>query len=262
MIFLPRSPVPERVKHALLIKEDDLRYLQSYLARTFDDGIAYHARCLDGTELRFEDIEDLISYENPKFRRVVEIAMECRHGDKLSLDLQVGVTYSFFLDLPFRRESAIYTIYSDDDGELMKIRSELSRRFESMRPWYSILTLVNSIFILLVPLFLYALLARTYSIIMKLFFAPPESVSTIQGYTFGDVFAPAILFGAILLSLGMVVDRIREFFFPRVFIVIGRQKDEWQKRGKVLNVVVVIIGIGLVVSVAGTLIAQGIGWAS
>ena len=253
-----KSSVSKDVKHALLVNEDDIRYLHSYLYDTFSDSIEYRARCRDGTEIRFDDVEELIAFENPGFRRILEIAISCVKGDEIALDLQIGVSESA-LDFPGSRVSAAYHIYSNDDSELVTIHSKLPLRFKQMRPWYSFLTGIGTFWALLITVFSVSAIFGIYTLAMVMLFDNQATIS--ENRPFGSGVDNAIGTGvwAILLVIGVIIERCRSFLFPRVFIATGRQKDEWKKRGKVLNVAVGLVGIGLVVSITGGVIAQSIG---
>ena len=257
MVHRPKSSVWVDVNRALLIKEEDLRYLHNDLAKTFGDDIAYRADCLDGTELRFDGIDELISFENPNFRRIVAITVSCTHNDKIGLYLHIGARDSFF-DLPFDQTNARYHVESHDDGELMKLRSVLNRRLGSMRPWYWILTLAKTIWVLWSLNVMYLVISGSYSLIIGLVVGRSENASGLQ-VNAAEFIAVGVALAVSLFLIAAPIERLRAFLFPRVFIATGRQKDEWEKRCKVLNVVLGLIGIGLVVSVAGGLIAQSIG---
>ena len=168
MVYSLKSSVWVNVNHALLIEEEDFRFLHSNLAETFSDGIAYRAQCLDGTELRFDEVEELISFENPNFRRIVGITIHCICNSRIELHLEVGARDSFF-DTPFDRTNAKYHIVSSDDRELTRLRAELNRRMISMRPWYWILSLAKTHWVLGSIGFLYGLVLGSYSLVDKWF---------------------------------------------------------------------------------------------
>ena len=258
-----QTSVSKKNNHALLVDEDDLRYLHSYLSETFGDGIEYRAQRLDGQEVSFKDIEEIISFENPSELRIVEISAKCERSDELSLELVLGShseKETLLNKLYFPSETIEYSIYNSEGDDLVKIQSELDQRFKTMRPWYSFLTRLRFFFLVPILFTLYAIALIVQSAVSKMVSDAVEP--SPMTYTDNERFAlTTLLYGALFL-FGAILDGVRVFLFPRVFIAIGRQKENWRKRGIALNVLVVIIGIGLVVSVAGTLIAQGIGWAS
>ncbi len=258
MVYEQKSSVWVDVNHALLIKEEDLRYLHDDLAKTFGDSIGYRAQCLDGTELNFDDIDELISFENPSFRRIIAITVHCTHNGKIRLHLHIGARDSFF-DLPFDRTNARYHVESSDDGEVTKLRSGLNRRLVSMRPWYWILSLAKTPWVVASLSLLYLIVLGSQSLIMRLIMGVPDVLDTRPNIHFLERLVIYLAFVMFYFLIAVPVERFRAFLFPRVFIATGRQKDEWEKRCKVLNVVLGLIGIGLVVSVAGGLIAQSIG---
>lgn len=60
------------ISHAIVVWPDDLRYFDGFLRKSFEN-IEYGAVCDDETKLKPIDLDELLEYENPDFKRLSSV---------------------------------------------------------------------------------------------------------------------------------------------------------------------------------------------
>ena len=75
-----RSSKEKKFKHAILIWPKDIEYFDGFLCEHFSE-VNYSAQCVDGTSLAPDDLEQLLEYENPNFRRISSLRIVATNGD-------------------------------------------------------------------------------------------------------------------------------------------------------------------------------------
>ena len=76
---------------------------------------------------------------------------------------------------------------------------------------------------------------------------------------FFDSFILSVLVVVVVFALIWPVDKFLRWLFPRLFFVVGRQEDEWNRREKWRSVVFVGFALSLVTSLAAAFIFKHLG---
>jgi hypothetical protein len=229
------------VKHALLINGEDILQLEAFFRRNFKD-MEYSAQCEDGTGIQFEDLDALLKYENPDFRRFYSIRISASDGkiggEKVEINLgKVG----FFSDVT----AAIHLNLDSLDKQIL-IETELASRIKMMRPWYSPITTLSFTMGLPLILLFITLLFSIYDLIAVFTHWWPR-LSTNDSQPSNVIFG-SLIFGFLFL-VGYIIDRSKAYIFPRVFFQIGRQKNNFKVRQRVAYFVFGVIGLGIIINV-------------
>lgn len=58
--------------HAILVTPQHLKYFDDFLEKNYEKAV-YIAHCSDATEITFSSIKELLSYENPSFKRIISL---------------------------------------------------------------------------------------------------------------------------------------------------------------------------------------------
>jgi hypothetical protein len=62
------------------------------------------------------------------------------------------------------------------------------------------------------------------------------------------------VFGVLILA-GFVLDRFRDYLFPKKWFCIGRQQRAYENRKAIANLVFVVILLGFIINMAATILA-------
>ena len=186
------------------------------------------ADCADGFSREFGTVDDLINYENPKSKEIIEVTLSTglRHID--SEFAEVGLPSAEGISIRFGASEDVVT----------KLREDTIDILEGMRPWYNILAICNhSLAILIVPLILSV---AAWSVDRWLY--EFSSKIGITGVLIGlFTIIPAVL------SLG---HKLCNFLVPWQVFMVGQGKSRFRNKERVRWVV----GIGFLVSLAAGLI--------
>lgn len=228
--------------HSLKIEPGDLQHLVGQIQKAVG-AISLEVRCNDGATLKPESLEELLGYENPSFRRVTEILISSRATDKASVHVYLGAG-----DFP-TRGSVRVELWFQDHTQCQAMEAELRQRFKDFRPWYAWFSVASLAW--LFPAFF----------LLKVFAAAAGTgFAKLQGYRLPEVPSQnplteneAIVLLFLLLgafaALGFVADRFREYFFPRMVFLAGKQVARFQRSQKILWGVFGVIGLGVVSNV-------------
>lgn len=223
---------PYEYKHALLIKPDDIKYLEQFLSSNFEV-VEYIARCVDGTKIPFFSIEEILDYENPSFKRITSLEIEARSrkASNTYLDLKIGVVSSFIFD-----STAQFMLMYKDLNWGIKIEQELIDRIKGLRPWYWWLKKVSFAIILPSIPFLASMWINSISLIQKLrgTYVPRPKPSAYE-FNSNEGFIFAVMVAIVLIAIGAGLDRIINYLFPKVFFCFGKQAAEFSRRQKITS---------------------------
>ena len=201
------------INHSLLVEENDLQSLLNFISSKYKS-ISIIAKCVDGSVLETEDITDIISFENPNFRRITSISISA--GNDIEVILSINF-HSYSLS-----DSAEISIVSRDDTHAVYMIKELANRMNEMKAPYDIVTRRTFLFLVIVP-------------IVILSFGAFFSITRYPRYIILPIYTPQIISESlsfltfILLIFSIPIPSIALFIgiiklFPKLFFLIGRQK--------------------------------------
>ena len=193
---------------ATVIEEIDIIKIHQALSEEYDS-VEFKADCSEGSTLTFESLDELIDYENPNFRRIEKV-----HIFFAKQDNSGGL---------FLHDSApIGLLIEDvDDGRALKIATAIEQRIRNCKPWYSFLArsplgvYIGTLGIVYYTIFNWLHFLRTGRLIDV-----PFSLSVVY------IILPFLAIYLLFLHFG---DKLWKKAFPRFWLGIGRQKDEYKK---------------------------------
>src|ERR1051325_2101044 len=83
-----KTRIRTQIRHALVIRAIDLRAIWSVLGEVYTK-ISATARCLDGSILETNDIDEIVVFDNPSFRRIESLEFEARTKLDESVEIQI-----------------------------------------------------------------------------------------------------------------------------------------------------------------------------
>lgn len=241
---------------AIFVTVDKLRYLNTFLSSKFNN-VTYTAYCIDDTKLSPESFEELLQYENPSFKRITGLRIiALSEEQEANIEIQLGIVgfhrNGKLIDFSFSYQDVIWGI---------EIEKELVERLKEFRPWYWWLTriqfwwmLPSSVMILILVL---AYILGGAILFLKLFgaYIPPSSAKRANE---AETFVIWIFIIGSLFLVGIGLDGLIGYRFPRVFFCLGRQNEEYDRRKKIFNIVFGTIMGGIILAVLGNIVSSWI----
>jgi hypothetical protein len=266
-----KSSKSKTISHAIIVYPEHLAGIDAFLRKEFVF-VNYDVSCSDNTEFQTYNMQEVLEYENPNFRRIKTLKISGsglrsiippteiekykeRSFDPNQVSIRFGDQNSPLL---FTSSNGGVSYTFEDSNQLFPIEDELTKRIKDMRPWYYFLTripLVTAIFALLALVtfggsILYTLL-RFFDAIQPI--PPSAKIGESAVYDIG-------LF-ALLLIAAYLIDRARMYFLLDCFFCIGKQEQSYQKRQRaakyLAELVIVVIGVGLLVNLIASAIWSG-----
>lgn len=236
-----KTSITRTFSHGLLVDEINLNALVDFVSPKYQS-FQIVAICSDGSRLESNNIADIIAFENPNYRAIISLTLEARTSvaERFSLRITSEVFYRV----------AEMNVESESDERALYVSSEVIRRLNEMKPWYAFLVryLWSMIFGLLS--FGYGTWQAIQDTLLngKLFNLTPSSISQIS--ILSVVYLLTILCLVIYVLL-LLIDRLQNILFPKVFFLLGKQKQtmasiEWWRQlvfgGIVLAIVTGVLG--------------------
>lgn len=187
-----------------VLLEDNLRQLVREL-NTIARVVSITAKCLDEVDRRFNNVDELLRYDNAERRRIQTLFIAGRSEDN-------AIRAYLWL-----RVSLAATVSCNLEGEeevVLRFWGNWMDRIEAIKPWYAPLIRLNF------PVWLssiYVLCGITHLIIMKVPIGPFPGFSAF----FRWEAVPSFIQGMIPYVVGLCLNRIRDRVFPPAVFAIG-----------------------------------------
>jgi hypothetical protein len=229
-----RTRLKRKIHHALVLAPEDVSALWALLASYTKRRIS--ARCVDGSILETEELDELLSFENVGFRRIetIEFAANNSFEERCRLVLRdAGTTGEWEAEGP-------------DDKQVLHISNEVHSRLRDTRPAYSPFChfeAANILSVICGVLGIWWTLKRLGGI-------DPPLPGASRLY-FVDWINLTFLGAGLFFLLTWPVNRAQRWLFPRVFFRIGRQESQWHKRERARE----LLGLTFILSILASIIA-------
>lgn len=224
------------VRQALVLDADDIRALDQALTPLLPN-FACSAKCKDGTR-SFDTLADLIAYENVKPAALQALQFEWSStAPPRRLDLEIGS--------PVVGTASVRI--GGTEADVAQVDKEVTVRLHEMKPWWSLLSRGDYLFILsgvLIALILgmsIAVTAGWYQLS-----GAPGTAKTYKDVARDNMFS-AVFYGGLFVG-GLALNAFRNRVFPRVVFAIGRGKRRYQDLEKLQWGVVITVVLGLLVN--------------
>ena len=232
------------LKHSVLIQEESLKEFIKFLKTNFSH-ISLVAKTSDGTEIDFTNIEELFQYPNYTKRKLINIKIESK-GDKGRLDVRFDNNYEYRIIKP---EVISYYLYYNETSWGFAFEDNLIEQLKEFKPWYNYFTYLN--YTIGIPMILGVGILLFFGVNFSLKLlgfsgfiddnasSTPNTQHTVEGafivYTF--------------MLLSYFINKIRNYFFPTLFIALGKQRKEYQKRQKILHFIFGVCALGILINI-------------
>lgn len=208
-------------KYSVTVNEEELKSLVNFLASQYSP-IEMIIKCNDGSTLTTHDLEDIINFENSKFRKI-EV-----------MEISFGKAYSQGGTVEFNSRYATlqtceFTVKDNDDAKALRVSNEIEARFEECKTWYWFLTKFPPS--LIIP-FIYCLIwipSLWINLFRNTLTSHPD-ISIIDLFNIIGVLLPILLLYIVSI---VYLDKAWAWLFPRVWFDIGKQKAQLKKREKI-----------------------------
>lgn len=242
-----------KVKVSTLIQERELKNLDEFLLKEFDD-VSYKGKTKDGTSVQFESINELLSYPNFSARQLLELEISGAKKDERSINIEFESERGFIVP-----ESINYYLSYNDQNWGFKFEDDLRNELKDFIPYYNFLTYLNYTFGLPILLFISLILYMTLDYFLKEagLWGFTDIDYSIKSESSSSSF-PGLAWGILLFGLTYLMNLGRDYLFPILFIAIGKQVKEYNKRKTISYVVFGVVMLGVIINLISELLVKGI----
>ncbi len=235
---------------ALLITENTLQEIEPFILKEMPT-IQYTLYCAGNVTLSPQSLNDVLTYENAGFQRILGIKIEAKNPNITDRRLEIELGRPIF----GLYANAASSLSFDDSSWAYGFHTELHRRLLAYRPWYWPLTLLGFKVVLPLLLVLMPFAATLFLFTMELMgkYTPQPYIPPNPHFENLYVLSMFVAFG-----VGFFMDIVKESFFPKVFFCIGRQKESFRRKQGLLYFFFVVIALGIVINLISSVLSRTI----
>ncbi len=248
--------ISKEIKHAMLVDENNLSDLFKFISEKYEK-VEIIAKCNDGSLLETKDIEEILSFENPNYRTITSITITGRNSPEEKLSFYIIINNFSWdiisLDLPFFGSTAEFTIVSEQE-EIAKFNSDrLKQLLLELKPSFFYDFLARTSFLSIIVL-LWGTLSIIHwgKVIFGVISSTSPKLSGLEAINIGLFLAFAVI------VITCPFDLLRNWLFPKVFLVLGKQKKNMKTIQNYRTIIFVVLILGVVISIIAGLILRKI----
>ncbi len=227
------------LRACFVLKRENVAHL-GHLLTAFGKDVTCEISCSDGLSRQFEDIGDLLAYDNPPTRQIRSIEVEVR-GPGRHAEIELGHE---------RRLENVRIWMEGPEADVVTLDRGIEEFLLATRPWYARLATIEGSSVVVSALLSLAGISAAALVAVGLGFITPSErgvgdSSKIEAGAFAAVGILAI-FGVI--GAGYVWHRVSLRWFPVGTFAIGQglaryEHQEWIRRTVVVTVVSLVASI-------------------
>ena len=235
-----KESISTRRNHAFVVRSSDLENLWKVLEDRVGT-VTASAKCSDDVEREFDDLKELLSYDNAPTKKIVELSVNSVfYREKYFREKSVTISFSSQLGIHINIE-----IKGQVDSAL---RDKIFDILAGIKPWYFFLTPRAFSFDHFVGLLIYLLIGLGIYIVLFFGLGEPAwqflslddaSKSTKQWFF--------LFLGFVVVSFMMGLNELRVRVFPLCCFALGQEKRRDETRGHVRWIIIGTLASSLVV---------------
>ena len=201
--------------HAFIAGEDELKKLADLLSDRIGN-LEIHSDCADDMDRTFKNVKELAAFENAKGKEIRRLHISARSDD---FEKRARI------DLSGSRWRGISLNFEARDDVVSRLRTDVLEIIGGMRPWYAALHRVDFVSIAFLA---YLLLWCGLLIVVAFRWVPVDLAE--EPNPSASALAQLVIYGgiAVLITVGIVLNRFRDSVFPRAVFLIGQGKSRFQ----------------------------------
>lgn len=227
---------------AILILESELIKFINFLSQHFFE-VKINGKTKDGTNISFSSKEEFISYSNYEKRKIIEFELSCSDTDQ-SVDIKFKNEREFF-----KPKIITYNLRYNNQDWGFKFEDDLRQELKEFRPYYNFLTFVD--LTLGLPLIAAGMIIFIFCIDYLSKFAGLPGFTNVDYYNTNNSQSSWIVGVAWCIPIilfGYFLNLFRNYLFPILFIALGKQLKEYQKRQTISYIIFGVILMGIIVN--------------
>jgi len=234
-----QTNIQRQHKEAIILTPEDLKAISALITNNYAAPYI-EAGCSEGSKLTTEDLQEILDYENPNFRRIESLNLRTFQGKGSS----ISITFNAGAE-----STCVISIRDTEDKRALAVADELGKRLTLCRPPYSPLTKLTFAMLGAIALILAAAVFVGLSVW-------PQLTSKQLELSVGPLFKIVLPLVLVAMALISYIERGWNWMFPRLWFSIGRQNGELKKRENVRNLIFVVIGLAFVINIIANMVTR------
>lgn len=230
-----KSQLRLEIKNAFSAFPEPLRKIHDLLGSQIGK-TTIKAECIDNVTRKFDNISELLKYENPKTKRIISLQLQA-YSDDFKKQAEVEfIDESYFCGIKINIEAK--------DDLVTLLRSNLLDITSSLRPWYYVVNKINVYYISII-LYVPFILGTIAVILPSIEDLEPSIQLSLAGWL------TLLLISSLYFISAYLIQRFRALIFPSSTFLIGQEVqridilDKWRWGGVIAFLVSLAAGIAL-----------------
>lgn len=254
--------ISKEIDDSLIMTDKCLSQIFEVIKENYNE-ITINAKCLNGLTIETENICDIIDHENMNYNKILVLSCRaCKKEEKTfartkTLDIKIGI--SDFSSPNLNSRTASVNLESESERDIQHISKKIEDYILSCRTWYSQFSKINFLNVCFCFFIYFAFLSII--IIPSLFqnsYVPLSFIFASMNFL-SFVFYGLVVFSIPPISILKKARKFNNYIFPRIFFLIGQQKEEYKKIEKIRSIVLSVTCLGIILQI---IIGLGVSWLS
>lgn len=223
-------------KDAIIVNEKLLKDLEEVILSFFKQ-VTYECKLCNGDCIEFDSLEELLTYENIKVRKIVKL--------KIKFDYNEIIFEPTFSKINSYQHTVfgVYKVYDSDTSILFSEKVQRILENSKRSRWYTFLTKISMMY--------FCILIVGISIGSTIYSVMSEGVMGKSVYTVNSINI-SIIIGILCIVISIILAKCRDILLPPISFLIGEQiqeiKRNEEKFSKIFWGVVVAFIVSFVVA--------------
>ena len=170
-------------------------------------------KCADSLSRELDSVSDVIQYENPRSKQIVELRISARSSDSSG---------NASIDFSGSKWRGVSIEFRGDEDSVSKLKMGTMEIIDGCRPWYGPIQSIDFVSISLAAVFCLFFYAMVVTAFKKARHPTPKSSATltVKQNAVGQLTMLGIL--AVIFTVGPLSNWLRDLCFPRAVFAIGQ----------------------------------------
>jgi len=219
-----------KYKSAIIITPEKLRELDSFIT-TYYSNTNYRAETLNGNEVKFDDIDELLNYDNSLKQKIKKLELRCSYNYDAVMRFHIGVSvpfsFAYTVDIDYvfdnTKDKAHYVNTVNHILDKMKAPYAMLSKFKTLQLWILICLLSLSLLFILPRSENKFEIAGTDVITLILFYVGTNFVGYLIDKSWANLFPPIVYLWGEEINNNIRTEELRKNLFWGVImsLIVG-----------------------------------------
>ena len=243
--------ISKEIDDSLIITDKCLSQIFELIKENYNE-ITINAKCLNGLTIETDNIGDIIDHDNVNYNKILVLSLRAFNKEEKTfartktLGIKIGI--SGFSSPNSNSRTVSVDLESESERDIQYISKKIEEYILSCTAWYSQFSKINFL-----NVGFYSFMYFAFFVLISTYFF--QNIYISLNFLFIIKFLGFVASGLGILCIPpfSLLKRVRKFnnyIFPKIFFLVGQQKEEYKKIEQIRNLLFVGIILAFIIGLA------------